>query len=68
MEATAKTPGYNCRIGIFFDLDKRGRRIAYRWSRRGLRAIRMPLGEADMLIASGEADHLSYHPIKGPRG
>lgn len=68
MEAATKTPGYNCRIGIFYDLDKRGRRIAYRWSRLGMRAIRMPLAEADALIAQGGADHLPCHPIKGPRG
>jgi hypothetical protein len=62
------TPGYNRRIGIFFDLDLNGRRRAYRWSPLQLRAFPMPLDEADWLIAEETADHLSCHPLKGPQG
>ena len=62
------TPGYNSRIGIFFDLNKNGQRIAYRWSPLQFRAFRMSLDEADSLIAQEQADHLSCHPLRGPRG
>lgn len=63
-----KTPGFNCRIGIFYDLDKNGKQRAYYWSPLGFRAIPIGLSKAEVLIAGGAADHLPCHPIKGPRG
>lgn len=68
MSTRAKTPGYNCHLGIFFDLDRNGRRRAYRWSPMQFRAFPMPLDEADAHIAQGHATQLPFHPMKGPRG
>lgn len=59
---TSKTPGFNCRLAIFFDHDKNGRKIAYRWSHG--RAIRMSLADAELFIATEQADQISGHPLK----
>jgi hypothetical protein len=40
---------------IKITLDKNGRRLAHRWSMRALRWFRMPLDEAELLIAQGIA-------------
>jgi hypothetical protein len=62
-----KTPGYNCRLAIFFQYDKNGRKVAYYWSGRlGYgRAIRMSLADAELFIAQEQADLLPGHPLKG---
>jgi hypothetical protein len=65
MAATMRaTPGYNVRLSIFFEVDRGGRRLAYRWSGRQLRAFRMGLDEADTLIATEQADRLDGHPLR----
>ena len=60
------TPGFNCRVAIFFQTDKNGRKCAYYWSGRlgDGRAIRMKLTEAENLVAQGQADLLPCHPLK----
>ena len=61
------TPGFNTRIAIFFDHDKHGRKIAYRWSRPAMRAIRMSLTDAELFIAQDQADRIPGHPFKPAR-
>jgi len=69
MTATqTKTPGYNRRLAIFFDLDRNGKRRAYYWSAMQMRSFPIGLAKADQFIAEDAADHLPCHPIKGPRG
>lgn len=41
--------------------DKRGRKIAYRWSMRQARWFRMPLAEAELAIATGKASQTTYY-------
>lgn len=64
MNTAPNTPGFNCRLAIFFDADRNGRKIAYRWSMVGLRAIRMPLADAELFVATEAADLLPGHPLK----
>lgn len=59
------TPGYNCRLRIWFETDGKGRKIAYRWGRSSLRAFRMPLAQAELLVATEQADEIECHPIRG---
>jgi hypothetical protein len=59
-----RTPGYNYRLEIFFGTDKRGRKIAHRWSTQQLRSFRMPLAEAELLVATGQADEIPGNPFK----
>lgn len=53
---TTKTPGFNVRLRIRFSTDKRGRRIAHRWSPGGLRWLPVPLLDAELWVASDLAD------------
>jgi hypothetical protein len=62
---TSNTPGYNTRLAIFFQLDRNGRKVAYRWSPRQFRAFRMSLADAEMFIAAGQADRIDGHPMRG---
>ena len=62
--SATKTPGYNCRLAIFFDTDKNGRKVAYRWSGRQVRAFRMSVADAELFIAQDQADRLAGHPLK----
>lgn len=62
-EMTA-TPGYGYRIEIFFKADRNGRKVAYHWSARQLRAWRMPLADAEMFIAQDLADEIDGHPMQ----
>jgi hypothetical protein len=64
MTTTQKTPGYNCRLEIFFTTDRRGRKIAHRWSTMQLRSFRMSLAEAELLVATGAADEIAGNPFK----
>lgn len=61
----AKTPGYSYRIGIWFQTTKRGQRVAYYWSYDAGRAIRISLTDAELLIATNQADQHPGHPLKG---
>lgn len=66
--ATAtKTPGFNCRLAIFFDHDKHGRKVAYYWSVRQMRAFRLPLADAETFIANETADQIAGHPMRPVR-
>lgn len=58
------TPGYHYRLEIWFDINKAGKRIAHHWSPRQGRAFRMPLAEAELLIAQGHADEIEGHPMR----
>lgn len=58
------TPGYNTRLAVFFDHDRNGRKLAFYWSRLGMRAIRMPLADAELFVATGQADDIGGHPFK----
>lgn len=58
------TPGYNCRLVLFFARDKRGKKIAYRWSGSQMRAFRISLVEAENFLAQGQADKIDNHPLK----
>jgi hypothetical protein len=62
-DTKAKTPGYNCRLEIFFT-HTNGRKVAYRFSRFQFRAFRMPLAEAELAQATGTADILHCHPMR----
>lgn len=61
---TAKTPGYNSRLAIWFDHDKNGRKIAYHWSFRAFRAFRISVADAEMWIAQDLADRIDGHPLR----
>ncbi len=61
---TNKTPGYNCRLAIFFG-SVNGKKVAYYWSGMQLRAFRMKLAQAENFIAQGQADLIDGHPLKG---
>lgn len=58
------TPGYNYRISIFFKTDRNGRKVAYHWSGRQMRAWRMPLADAEMFLAQDLADQIDGHPMQ----
>lgn len=64
---TAPTPGYNRRLAVFFDHDLNGRKLAYYWSPAAFRAIRLPLADAEVLVAQGQVDLLDGHPLRGSR-
>ncbi len=58
------TPGYNCRLTISFSYDRNGRKVAYYYSRSLTsgslmgRKIRMPIGDATLFVAQGQADEV----------
>lgn len=62
--APTKTPGFNCRLSIWFDTNKNGRKVAYYWSGRNMRAIRMSVTDAELFIATEAADRISGHPMR----
>lgn len=64
MTTTQNTPGYNTRIAIFFTTDRNGRKVAYRWSGMQVRAFRMQLAEAELLVATEAATLLDGHPLR----
>ena len=64
MTARTATPGYNCRLQIFFTTSTSGKRLAYRWSGLQFRAFRISLDEAEIMQATGTADVLSGHPLR----
>ena len=54
------TPGFNSRISIAFTADKNGKPIAYYWSRRAVRWIKIGYDKAKVLVGSGDADQTEY--------
>jgi hypothetical protein len=66
MTTTENTPGYNCRLQIFFTTSKRGQRLAYYWSSRQFRAFRISLDAAEIMRATDTADVISGHPMRPP--
>ena len=60
----ANTPGFNCRLAVFFSHDKHGRKTAFRWSWMQMRALRMKVADAEMFVANDTADLLDGHPLK----
>lgn len=54
----------NARRSIWFQTTRTGQRQAFYWSGRAGRAIRMPLAEAEMLIATEQAVRISGHPLR----
>lgn len=62
MNAKAPTPGYNCRLSIFFATQANGQQVAYRYSWRAGRAIRVSLADAKIWQATDAADVLPGHP------
>lgn len=57
---TETTPGYNRRIAIAFSYDKRGRKVAYSVDVRNARNNRMPVADALLFVAAGQADEVTY--------
>jgi hypothetical protein len=64
MNKLPKTPGYNTHLEIYFTTDRRGRKMAFRWSTYQLRAFRMPLADAELFLAQGQATQISGNPFK----
>ena len=62
--AKANTPGFNCHLEIFFSTDKHGRKLAHRFSRSQFRAFRMPLADAELFVAQGQATEIPGNPMK----
>jgi hypothetical protein len=63
MDTTTKTPGYNCRLSIWFKNDRNGRQVAYYFSYGACRAIRISLADAQLFIAQDQADQIAGHPF-----
>ncbi len=63
-DTTTNTPGFNCRLQVFFTTNANGQRQAFRWSGRQMRAFRMPLLDAQLFVAQGQADKLAGHPMR----
>lgn len=59
------TPGYNTHLQIFFQADRHGRKVAYRWSPMQMRAFRMSLADAELFVAQGQATQIDGHPVRG---
>lgn len=64
MATTAKTPGYDHRLEIWFSTTKRGQKVAHFFSSRAFRAFRLPLADAELFIALGQADQVAGHPFR----
>jgi hypothetical protein len=62
--ATTKTPGYTHRLSIWFQNTKTGKRRAYYFSTLAGRAIPLPLADAELFIATDQADQIQGHPFK----
>lgn len=64
MQTKANTPGFNTHLEIYFSADRNGRKLAHRYSRYQMRAFRMPLADAELFVATGQATEISGNPIK----
>lgn len=62
--AVTKTPGYNTRLAIWFATTRTGRRVAYYFSFAAMRAIRVPIADAEFWIAGDLADQTCGHPLR----
>jgi hypothetical protein len=62
--AATPTPGYNHRLQVWFGTDRRSRKVAWHWCVRAHRAIRLPLLDAEMMVAQDQADEIPGHPMK----
>ena len=60
---TKATPGYNTRISVYFTTSRKGQRAAWHFSWPQMRAFRMPLAEAELLVAQDLADVLDSNPM-----
>jgi hypothetical protein len=58
------TPGYNCRLTIWFQTTRSGRPTAWYWSYGAFRAIRLPLADAELMRATDTADVIPGHPFR----
>jgi len=58
------TPGFSYRLDIWFSRDGRGREMAWYWSYRAIRAIRLPLADAKLFIAQDQANQVAGHPFR----
>lgn len=58
------TPGYNSRLAIYFTTTAAGQRQAYRFSYPQMRAFRMKLAEAEMLVAQDLATEIAGNPMR----
>lgn len=58
------TPGYNHHLEIWFKVDGNGRKTAWFWSRLAFRAFRLPLANAELFVAQGQATKVDGHPFK----
>lgn len=59
MTSTTNTPGFNCRVAIFFTVDKNGRKSArYYGKSHVFRSFPMPLADAEMFLANDLADRV----------
>ena len=57
MNTTTNTPGYNCRLTIFFSTNKNGRRLArYKSHHNPFRTFPIALDKAELFVATGVAD------------
>jgi hypothetical protein len=63
-DITSRTPGYNCRLVIWFTVEAGGRQVAYYWAPQATRAIRLPLDKAKIMEATGTADVTCCHPLR----
>jgi hypothetical protein len=62
----APRPGHNCRLQVSFSYDKRGHKVAYRVSpTQFYRNLRIPLADALLFVAQGQADEVPYRKMRG---
>lgn len=64
MTTTPATPGYSGHLEIFFATNKNGRKVAYRWSPRQFRSFPMPVLDAEIFVALGQATEIPGNPMK----
>lgn len=57
-------PRVTCHLSVFFQSDRHGRKVAYRWSGQQMRAFRMRLTDAEVFVAQGLATDIGHHPMK----
>lgn len=58
------TPGYNCRLAIWFTTTRAGKPRAWYIGRRSMRAFPLPLADAKIMQATETAEVLCCHPWK----
>ena len=56
---TENTPGFNCRMTVWFQTDRNGRRFAMASSGFMGRAARVNMAAAEMWVAQGQADQVT---------